>query len=192
MKSLPVLDIFILAALDREPASPYDLHRQLGVSLGASLPALRRLMEGGLVARTVMNAKTKRPRHEYRLKPAGKAALKSAWQPHLEDRKKVLHLDSILRLVDVGLRFGGDKKVIRDLLVRAAESRSRSARQANLEISEIPKSASRLQYASMKLMFEYERSLADASALRKLADQIKVRHDGHEQMALDTSDPSSD
>lgn len=46
-----VLDIFLLSMLDRGAQSPYELQRMAGVSLGASVPSLRRLTASKLVTR---------------------------------------------------------------------------------------------------------------------------------------------
>src|ERR1700733_14201594 len=46
-----VLDLFILSLLDRGLETPYDLNRQGGLSLGSTVPALRRLESAGPIKR---------------------------------------------------------------------------------------------------------------------------------------------
>ena len=50
--SLSVLDLFVLSLFDRGLETPYDLQRQAGVSLGSSVPALRRLEAAGLIKKS--------------------------------------------------------------------------------------------------------------------------------------------
>lgn len=65
--TLSVLDFFLLSMLDRGAQSPYELQRMAGVSLGASVPSLRRLTASKLVTRQEGTATTNRPRHEHML-----------------------------------------------------------------------------------------------------------------------------
>ena len=67
-----VLDLFILSLLDRGLETPYDLQRQGGLSLGSTVPALRRLAAAGLIRKREASEASKRPRHSYQLYAAGR------------------------------------------------------------------------------------------------------------------------
>src|ERR1035441_10434725 len=99
--TLSVLDLFLLSMLDRGAQSPYDLHRAAGVSLGASVPSLRRLTASKLVTRTEGTAATNRPRHSYKLTAAGKQAAKAGWTTYFQEASAGVDLDSLLRIVDM-------------------------------------------------------------------------------------------
>lgn len=177
MKPAPILDLFILAALDQSPGSPYDLNQQWGISLGGSLPALRRLAVTGAVERSVTKNKTKRPRHEYRLKPAGKTLLRNGLNAYLKSANSNLDVESVLRIVDIGLRYAGDRRAIKSLLQRAAKARLLEAEQESLTLSSLPKGAARLRYHAMKLHCDAERAKAESQALSVLAGRINVDMD---------------
>src|SRR5258708_23229447 len=65
-----VLELFILSVLDRGLETPYDLNRQGGLSLGSTVPALRRLETAGLVRKKAAVGSSKRPRHWFQLSAA--------------------------------------------------------------------------------------------------------------------------
>lgn len=202
MTPLPVLDLFILAALDREPASPYDLHQQLGISLGASLPALKRLAKAQLVQRTILKSGTRRPRHEYRIRAAGKAALASGWKDHMAlrtspdagplSKKSEPDLESVLRIVDLAMRYGGDRKAIRAFLKRAAARRMLLAKETNLRLSEPPKKKAQLTYSAMRLRCDYDRWMAESESLTRLEQQVKVEPENPDVIQLKLKGTDSD
>ena len=68
----PILDVFIISLLERGIETPYDLNRQGGISLGASTPALKRLIDNKLIRRITEPAATKRRTHRYTLTEAGR------------------------------------------------------------------------------------------------------------------------
>jgi hypothetical protein len=61
-----------------------------------------------------------RPRHEYKLTPAGKQAAQSGWKAHFQETSAGIDLDSLLRIVDVAFHYGADKKKIKSFLKHAA------------------------------------------------------------------------
>ena len=170
--SLPILDLFLLSMLDRGLQSPYELHREAGISLGASLPSLRRLTEATLVARKDTAGATKRPRHEYHLTASGKNAARTGWQERMASNAADSDLDSVLRIADMGLHYGADKKKIQAFLRQAAAARIREAERAAL--SE-PSARSGQSYASMRSRCDSLRLRAEAEALLGIADSFKTR-----------------
>jgi DNA-binding PadR family transcriptional regulator len=95
-----VLDLYILSLLDRGLQSPYDLHSKGGLSLGSTLPALRRLEEAGLVRKKVPAGSGKRPRYWFQVSAAGRELARGGWIPMLRDLPPS-DFDAVLRLVDV-------------------------------------------------------------------------------------------
>ena len=69
------LDLFVLALVNRGMRTPYDLKVDAGISRGASIPVLNRLLEQNLVT---AGAPTERSRSEYSLTGRAKAICGSA------------------------------------------------------------------------------------------------------------------
>jgi DNA-binding PadR family transcriptional regulator len=68
-RTLSIFEMFILAAIQRGIATPYDLQRQASISVGASLPVLGRLKQEQLLERREETGK--HGRREYALTKAG-------------------------------------------------------------------------------------------------------------------------
>jgi DNA-binding PadR family transcriptional regulator len=130
--NLSVLDAFILSLLDRGLETPYDLQHQGGLSLGASSPALRRLVKAKFVGRAEGESATNRPRHQYQLTATGKREAKTAWKPLLDDNDSPSDIDSILRIADMAAHYRADKPKIRSFLKRASDRKSQLAQHADL------------------------------------------------------------
>jgi DNA-binding PadR family transcriptional regulator len=165
--NLSVLDVFVLSLLDRGLETPYDLYRQGGLSLGASTPALQRLVKADLVKRGESASATNRPRHEYRLTTSGKKAAQSAWKPFLDDEPPS-DLDSLLRVVDMAAHYCTEKPKIRAFLKRAADGKSLLARQAGLS-SKTTRSGDRVLYMGMRVRCDAARLLAESKTLLQIA-----------------------
>jgi DNA-binding PadR family transcriptional regulator len=178
---LSVLDIFLLSMLDRGAQSPYDLQQAAGVSLGASVPSLRRLTAGKLVTRTEGTASTNRPRHAYTLTTAGKQAVRAEWKTHFQESSTGIDLDSLLRIVDMAFHYRAEKKMIKSFLKQAAETRVLMAEKAILAGRGIP---DRLSYLGMRASCDATRFRADADALMRLAESFASRRGAAGQRPL--------
>ena len=172
--SLSILDIFLLTMFDRGAQSPYDLQRGAGISLGASVPSLRRLTASKLVSWEEGRAATNRPRHEYRLTASGKAAARTAWKPFFEADDTPADIDSILRLVDMAAHYGADKRNIRAFLKRAAEAKSLMAKQAGLS-SKATREADKVSYTGMRIRCDASRLEAEAETLRRIGELFRPK-----------------
>jgi DNA-binding PadR family transcriptional regulator len=95
-----VLDLFILSLLDRGLQTPYDLNRQGGLSLGSTVPALRRLTAAGLIKKREATGTSKRPRHAYQLSNAGQTQAREGWKKYLKTHNQ-MDLDAVLRVADM-------------------------------------------------------------------------------------------
>jgi DNA-binding PadR family transcriptional regulator len=168
-----VLDVFVLSLLDRGLETPYDLHRQGGLSLGASTPALQRLVKAGLIERAEGEPARNRPRHEYRLTPSGKQSARSVWKQFLDDAPPS-DLDSLLRVVDMAAHYRADKRKIFSFLSRAIARKSQLAQHAGLSFSATQK-GDRASYTAMRLHCDSTRLLAEADTLAKISGQFRTK-----------------
>src|ERR1039457_3602574 len=70
------LDLFILALIDGAVSTPYELQKTAGLSQGATIPALQRLLEARLVRPGEAGG---RGRTDYKVTAAGNKALSAGW-----------------------------------------------------------------------------------------------------------------
>ena len=122
-----VLDLFILSLLDRGLQTPYDLNRQGGLSLGSTIPALRRLKGAGLVRTLKPMGVSKRPRHSYQLSALGRTRVQNDWKTYLKSPRQI-DLDAVLRVADMAKHYNAKTTDIAAFLVTAASERQMSAR----------------------------------------------------------------
>jgi DNA-binding PadR family transcriptional regulator len=122
-----VLDLFILSLLDRGLETPYDLQRQGGLSLGSTVPALRRLAVAGLIRKREAAGTSKRPRHNYQLSALGRTRAQSGWKTYLKSPDQ-MDLDAVLRVVDMAQHYNAKTIDIVAFLEAAASERRVSAR----------------------------------------------------------------
>jgi DNA-binding PadR family transcriptional regulator len=126
-----LLDLFVLSQLDRGLQTPYDLLQQGGLSLGSTVPTLRRLGKAGLVRKKARPAgSSRRPRHCYELSAAGRKLARKGWIQLLKDRPPS-DLDAVLRLADLAQHYGAKVADIASLFQRAARDRKVSSKQAS-------------------------------------------------------------
>ena len=189
-----VLDLFILSALDRGCVTPYDLQRVAGISLGGSLPALRRLLKSKMVAKSQSKTGTNRPRHHYRLTTSGKVAAETAWWPYINQEFDLPgDLDSVLRLTDMAVHYGADKRKISSFLKLAAKQRRALAAQAELKISQAGKrDPQQLSYSAMRLRCDASRLRAEAETLVAIAESIVESKESPGRVQQMISYPPSD
>ena len=150
--NLSALDLFVLSMLDRGCQTPYDLQRQAGLSLGGTVPALRRLTKAGLLTRVDDETGTKRPRHHYRLTASGKEKARKGWKEHLSGAKIPADLDSILRLADLASYYRAPKIQIATFLKRAARQGSGWSMRPILPYPTVARAAS--SYVAFRLILD--------------------------------------
>ena len=168
---MTVLDHFILSQLDRGLETPYDLMRRAGVSLGASVPALRRLSAAGLIKKDKEKARSNRPRHAYTLTPDGKRQARIGWKRYLEGESVPVDLDEILRVCDMADHNDHDRASLAAFLERAARDRSALSRQAQAVLDR--QSSVPLDYMSIRAKCEVGRLNSDQLMLSQLAAAVK-------------------
>jgi DNA-binding PadR family transcriptional regulator len=163
------LDIFICSLIDRGLRTGYELHRQGGLSLGSTNPALGRLETQGLVRKQILESGD-RPRHSYRLSPAGRKLARTGWHRLLIDETP-RDLEHLLRVTDVADHYGAPANQIREFLERAADQRITCAAIGKSNIETVDGFA----YVAAKNSFELARLRAEAKFLRSCSAQFASR-----------------
>jgi DNA-binding PadR family transcriptional regulator len=177
------LDLFILALIDSGVSTPYELQQAAGLSPGATIPVLHRLLECGLV---LAGKPGTRGRIGHKLTPAGRARLKHGWKELIADGPSC-DLDADLRVALLALFVGADRRVAIDFLHKSAARKLESL--AKIENAErapsLPPLAflyKNLRAASAKALIKAEataaadvaRSLSRAPALKRARSPRKL------------------
>ncbi len=110
------LDLFVLALLAEGVATPYELKQAAGLSPGATIPVLRRLVEQGMVS---VGKPGPRGRTGHRITAEGRRFLKSGWR-ELIDEGPCGDLDADLRVALLALVVGKDRRLASDFLKQSA------------------------------------------------------------------------
>lgn len=116
------LDLFVLALIDSGVSTPYELKTTAGLSPGATIPALRRLLDEELV---VQGKPGPRGRTAYRTTAEGRRYLKSGWRELVDDGPSG-DLDADLRIALLALWLGGDRRLAAGFLRQSAVQRLKS------------------------------------------------------------------
>jgi len=110
------LDLFVLALIDRGLTTPYALQQGAGLSPGATIPALRRLLEAKVV---VQGGSGPRGRVEHKITADGRRHLKNGWREVLADGPSG-DLEADLRVALLVLCLGGDRRLAIGFLRQSA------------------------------------------------------------------------
>ena len=113
------LDLFVLALIDSGVSTPYELQKAAGLSQGATIPALQRLLDARLVRQGKPGA---RGRTDYQASAAGKRLLKNGWLALIEEGPSG-DIDSDLRVALLALLGGGDRRLAADFLRQSADKK---------------------------------------------------------------------
>ncbi len=162
------LDLFILALIDGGVSTPYELQKAAGLSQGATIPTLQRL----LVARLVRQGKPgARGRTDYKVTAAGKKLLRDGWLPLIAAGPSG-DLDSDLRVALLAIWGGGERGIAAEFLRES--SHKKMALQANAEtasdkgnVAPLAKWYSEMRSAAAKALLT-----AECSAIRSMADSL--------------------
>lgn len=167
-----VLDLFILSLLDRGLETPYDLQRQGGLSLGSTVPALRRLESAGLVKKKASVALSKRRPHWFQVSAEGRKLARRGWIPLLKDQPPG-DFEAILRLADMAQHYRARPGDIVTFLEAAASQRRSSARSGNSGPHEMHDSVG---LVATREAWDVARSRAEAKFLEGLAKSCRQNH----------------
>jgi len=131
------LDMFLLGLVRGGLITPYDWQSRARTSLGASLPAVERLLAAGLMKKA---RKGPRGRHEYALTDKGRDAVAvPGLRSYLKDAldKPLDDLESVLRLACLATTIG-DNETAKKFLLEATQSHRQRARNVKKRTSEAP------------------------------------------------------
>lgn len=116
------LDLFILALIDGGISTSYELQKAAGLSQGATIPALQRLLDAQFVRQGSPGA---RGRTDYKVSAAGKRALRDGWQP-LVAAGPSGDPDSDLRVALLAMLGSGNRLLAAAFLRESADEREES------------------------------------------------------------------
>ena len=159
------LDLFVLALIESGVSTPYGLRTAAGLSPGATIPALRRLLEAGLV---LAKEPGLRGRTDHMLTAHGRRYLESGWRALIEEGPSG-DFDADLRVALLALCVGGNRRLAADFLRKSAVQKLESiipAEKPDDPISAPPLGLwyRRLRSASAKALIKGESSAALAMA----------------------------
>ncbi len=148
------LDLFLLTLVRDGLRTPYEWQARAGVSLGASLPAVKRLLEDGLAT----EANGSRGRREFRSTRSGRQALQHIdlnLEQALDEGPR--GLESVLRLACIAISES-KIEIAKKLVVQAAQEHAKRSRLAGRRASRPLKKSSAAEL--------YTAALAHCEAIR--------------------------
>src|ERR1035441_10059844 len=162
------LDLFILALIDGAVSTPYELQKTAGLSQGATIPALQRLLEARLVRQGKPGV---RGRTDYKVTAAGKKRLRDGWLPLIEADPSG-DLDSDLRVALLTIWRSGDRRLAADFLRQSADKKMESI--ATTELAGDQGDVTPLARWYTDLRSETAKALltAESEAIRAMADAL--------------------
>ena len=174
------LDLFVLALIESGISTPYELQKAAGLSQGATVPALQRLLESGFVRQGKPGL---RGRTEYKVTAPGKRVLKTGWHGLMKDGPSG-DLDADLRVALLAWWIGRDRRLAAEFLRRSADKKGESIDFAEEEnnsdfLSPLAYWYSKLRSASAKALIEAEseavRSLIEALPRKLSANRVRAK-----------------
>ena len=160
------LDLFILALIDGGVSTPYELQKAAGLSQGATIPALQRLLEARLV---IQGKPGPRGRTDYKAAAAGKKLLRDGWLPLIEAGPSG-DLDSDLRVALLAIWAGDNRRLAADFLRHSGEVKMESIATAELTsdaAAPLARWYTDLRFATAKTLVA-----AESEAIRAMADSL--------------------
>jgi DNA-binding PadR family transcriptional regulator len=162
------LDLFVLALIDGGVATPYELQKTAGLSQGATMPALQRLLEAGLVRRGKPGV---RRRTDYKVNAAGRRALKVGWLPLIEAGPSG-DIDSDLRVALLALWGVGDRELATDFLRQSADKKMEAQEAAEPTADPSVVAPLARYYEEMRSAASKALLTAECSVIRAMADTL--------------------
>ena len=148
--------------------SRYELQKEAGLSQGATIPALQRLLEARLVRQGKPGS---RRRTNYKATAAGKKLLRDGWLPLIAAGPSG-DLDSDLRVALLAIWGSGDRRLAADFLRRSADKKMESI--ATMELAGDPGTVTPLARWYTEVRSEAAKALltAESSVIRSMADTL--------------------
>jgi DNA-binding PadR family transcriptional regulator len=165
------LDLFVLALIDSGISTPYDFQKAAGLSPGATIPALQRLLEAGFVRQGKPGS---RGRTNHGITSAGRKFLKNGHRILIEDGPSG-DLDADLRIALLVLWAGGKRQLATDFLQQSALKKVESIEWLQMEeesssISSLANWYAKLRSSSTKALLK-----AESAAALKMAEALPPR-----------------
>lgn len=169
---LRTLDLFLLMLVNDEIRTPYEWQARAGVSLGASLPAVKRLLANGLVTEA---EKGSRGRRKFRITRSGRQTLQNI-DVYLEQALDELpgDLESVLRLACMAI---SETKIelAKKLLLQAGEEHAKRSRRAGRRAGVPPKKSSAAElYTAALAHCDASRLGATSKSLASLVSVLRL------------------
>lgn len=163
-----LLDAYILSLFDRGFETAYDLQTHGGISLGSSVPALKRMESSGLIERKASANNGKRSRYAFSLTEEGRQIVQRCWASLLATPPPG-DLDSVLRTVDILKTYRVAPRHIAKYLSQASANRAKLASKASSNhLSSTPGAG----YLADRLRWDLQRARAEAKFLSQLAKSV--------------------
>ncbi len=177
------LDLFILALIDGGLSTLYELQKSAGLSQGATVPALQRLLDAQLVRHGRPGA---RGRTDYKVSAAGKRALRDGWQPLIAAGPSG-DPDSDLRVALLAMLGSGNRLMAAAFLRKSADQREESLAVTDVTSSSdaVPPLAqwyTDLRSNTAKALLE-----AESHAIRTMAEALPKNLTGKRRRSAGTS-----
>jgi len=168
------LDQFVLALIDSGVCTPYDLQKAAGLSQGATIPALQRLLEARLVRQGRPGT---RGRTDYQVTAAGKRLLKDGWLALIKGGPSG-DVDSDLRVALLALLGGAERRLAANFLRQSADGKLQSVAVVEPmgnpdQLHPLPRWYSDLRSSTAKALLT-----AESAAIRAMADALPRKLSG--------------
>jgi DNA-binding PadR family transcriptional regulator len=162
------LELFVLALIDGGIATPYELQRSAGLSPGATIPALQRLVIAGYA---ISGKPGSRGRVEYRVTRSGAKLLTNSWRL-LIDTGPSGDRDADLRVALLALWVGGDRRSAVDFLRLSAGKKLESIDAAKAEPSVSQPSSLGNWYRELRSLSAIALVNGEVEAIRSMAEAL--------------------
>jgi DNA-binding PadR family transcriptional regulator len=160
------LDLFVLALINSGVSTPYTLQKEAGLSPGATIPAIQRLLQGGLIRQGKAGV---RGRTESRITAAGRKQLRSGWRILIEEGPSG-DLDADLRVALLAMSEGNAYSSAVQILNRSAAKLLEMGQAVSRDKSDAPVALAgvyrELRSLSVKALLEGQAAAATTIAER--------------------------
>jgi DNA-binding PadR family transcriptional regulator len=165
------LDLFILALIDGGVRTPYELQKAAGLSQGATIPALQRLLDAGFL---LQGRPGPRGRTDYKVTASGTKLLQNGWLPLIEAGPSG-DADADLRVALLAISVHGDHRRAVEFLRGAADRKLESiaaSDQAGDFSTDVPLAQ---WYSELRSLTAKALLAAESKAVRSMADSLPRR-----------------
>ncbi len=179
------LDLFVLALIASGVATPYELKTAAGLSPGATIPALARLLEAGFV---LQGKPGPRGRADHKITAEGRRYLKIGWKKLVEDGPSG-DLDADLRVALLALWLGGDRRLGAYFLRQSAEKRLKTMNTAEEPDDSASLPPLVLWYRRLRARSAEALIQGESAAALSMAKALPRRPSGKQKQSRATSKP---